>query len=89
MLTARKVTTSIWKNLTTAEAHEGAGTRDVCPHCGVKNTVLRSSLREMVFDILCAALLFALLIPVWCVAEHWLEDQSHRVLDRMGWHEPL
>jgi hypothetical protein len=77
------------RNSLPPQEKQGAGTNEVCPHCGAQFTPSRLSLREMVLAAICGSLLLLILVPAGWMAEQWIENQGHRVLDRMTWHEPL
>jgi len=66
-----------------------AETIEVCPHCGAQFTTSRPSLREMIVAAVCGSLLLLILVPAGSMAEKWIENQRHRILDRMTWREPL
>ena len=80
---------SRWRNRVPPLEKRGAGTNEVCPHCGAQFTPSPRSLREMVLAAICGSLLLLILVPAGWMAEQWIEDQGHRILDRMTWHEPL
>ena len=80
---------SRWRNRVPPLEKRGAGTNEVCPHCGAQFTRSRLSLREMVLAAVCGSLLLLILAPAGWMAEQWIENQGHRILDRMTWHEPL
>ena len=80
---------SRWRNRVPPQEKRGAGTNEVCPHCGAQFTPSRLSLREMLLAVLCGSLLLSILLPAGWVAKQWIENQGHRILDRMTWHEPL
>ena len=80
---------SRWRNKVPPQEKRGAGTNEVCPHCGAQFTQSRRSVREMVLAAICGSLLLLILVPAGWMAEHWIENQGHRILDRMTWHEPL
>lgn len=61
---------------------------DRCPHCGTP-TAARASPREFALIAVCVAVLFSVCVPIFFVAVQWVEDEAHRVVDRMVWHEPL
>ena len=83
------VTEPRWRNLVTPQEKQGAGTNDVCPHCSAQFTPSRLSFREMILVTVCGSLLLLILVPAGWMAEQWIENQRHRILDRMTWHEPL
>ena len=80
---------SRWGNRVPPQEKQAAETNDVCPHCGAQFTPSRLSLREMVLGAICGSLLLLILVPAGWMAEQWIENQGHRILDRMTWHEPL
>ena len=80
---------SRWRNRVPPQEKQGAGTNEVCPHCGAQFTPSRLSLREMVLAAVCGSLLLLILVPAGWMAEQWIENQGHRILDRMNWREPL
>ena len=43
----------------------------------------------MILTVVCGSLLLLILVPAGWVAEQWIENQGHRILDRVTWHEPL
>jgi putative effector of murein hydrolase LrgA (UPF0299 family) len=43
----------------------------------------------MALAAVCGVLLLSILLPAGWMAEQWIENQGHRILDRMTWHEPL
>jgi len=62
---------------------------DYCPHCSTPIAPARVSLREFALSAVCAAVLFSVCVSIFFVAVQWVEDEAHRVADRMVWHEPL
>ena len=80
---------SRWRNRVPPQEKQGAGTNEVCPHCGAQFTPSRLSLREMILAAVCGSLLLGTLVPAGWMAEQWIENQGHRILDRMTWREPL
>ena len=84
-----KVMASRWRNSVPPHEKLGAGTNEVCPHCGAQFTPSRLSLREMALAVICGSLLLLILVPAGWMAEQWIENQGHRILDHMTWHEPL
>ena len=80
---------SRWRNRVTLQEKRGSGTNEVCPHCGAQFTPSRISFREMILAAVCGSLLLLILVPAGWMAEQWIENQGHRILDRMTWHEPL
>lgn len=40
-------------------------------------------------SVVCGCLLLSILIPTALMAEHWMEDASHRFVDRMVWRKPV
>ena len=80
---------SRWRNRVTPQEKQGAGPNEVCPRCGEQFTQSRLSFREMILAAVCGSLLLLILVPAGCMAEQWIENQGHRILDRMTWHEPL
>jgi hypothetical protein len=84
-----KAMASRWRNRVTPHERRAAGTNEVCPHCGAQFTPSRLSLREMILAAICGSLLLSMLVPAGWMAEQWIENQGHRILDRMTWHEPL
>ena len=80
---------SRWRNRVPPLEKRGAGTNEVCPQCGAQFTQSRRSVREMVLAAICGSLLLLILVPAGWMAENWIENQGHRILDRMTWHEPL
>lgn len=73
----------------TPAPNQGSTTPDRCSKCGVPITSSRMSLREMAVNLICGCLLLSILIPAGLLAGHWMEDASHRLVDRMVWREPL
>ena len=43
----------------------------------------------MVVSVVCGCVLLSILIPAGLMAEHWMEDAGHRLVDRMVWREPV
>src|SRR5580658_10521758 len=80
---------SRWRNRVPPQEKRAAGTNEVCPHCGAQFTQSRRSVREMVLAAICGSLMLLILVPAGWMAEQWIENQGHRMLDRMTWHEPL
>jgi hypothetical protein len=80
---------SRWQNSVSPQEKQGAGTIEVCPRCGAQFTPSRLSLREMGLAASCGSLLLLILVPAGWMAEQWIENQGHRILDHMTWHEPL
>ena len=66
-----------------------SGKHEICPHCGAPIVSSRMSLREMAVSALCVSLLLFILVSAFLIAEPWLEEAGHRLVDRMAWHEPL
>lgn len=77
------------RNKATTRENEAAYTNRVCPHCGAQITSSRLSLREVILAAICGGLLLLIFVPSGWMAEQWIENQGHRILDRMTWHEPL
>jgi hypothetical protein len=77
------------RNRVPPQEKRGAGRNEVCPHCGAPFTPSRLSFRETILTAVCGSLLLLILVPAGWVAEQWIENQGHRILDRMTWHEPL
>ena len=77
------------RNSLPPQEKQGAGTNEVCPHCGAQFTPSRPSFREMILAAVCGSLLLLILVPAGWLAEQWIENQGHRILDRMTWHVPL
>jgi hypothetical protein len=46
-------------------------------------------MRDLVVNVVCWSLLLLILVPAGWMAEQWIENQGHRILDRMTWREPL
>ena len=80
---------SRWRNRATQQEKQGTGTNEVCPRCGAQFTPSRLSLRETILAAVCGSLLLLILVPAGSMAEKWIENQRHRILDRMTWREPL
>ena len=80
---------SRWRNRVPLQEKKAAGTNEVCPHCGAQFTPSRLSLREMILAAICGSLLLLILVPAGWMAEQWIENQGHRILDHMTLHEPL
>jgi hypothetical protein len=80
---------SRWRNRATQQEKQGTGTNEVCPRCGAQFTPSRLSLRETILAAVCGSLLLVTLVPAGWMAEQWIENQGHRILDRMTWREPL
>ena len=51
--------------------------------------VLRPSIHEMTVNVVCASLLLAIAVPAAWATEQWVGRQSHKVMDRMIWREPV
>ena len=77
---------SKWRNPTPNQ--EGM-TPERCPRCGAPIYSSTTSLREMVVSVVCGCVLLSILIPAGLMAEHWMEDAGHRLVDRMVWREPV
>ena len=60
-----------------------------CPRCGFPIASSRMSLREMALNLICGCMLLSILIPVGLLAEHWVEDVGHRLVEHMVWREPV
>ena len=80
---------SRWRNRVPPQENRGVGMNEVCPRCGAQFIPSRISLREMALAAVCGVLLLSILLPAGWMAEQWIENQGHRILDRMTWHEPL
>ncbi len=80
---------SRWRDRVPPREKQGAGTNEICPHCGAQFTPSRISFREMILAAVCGSLLLLILVPAGWMAEQWIENQGHRILDRLTWHEPL
>ena len=89
MKTTINAMASQWRNRVPPREKRGAGTNEVCPHCGAQFTPSRLLLREMILAAVCGSLLLLILVQAGWVAEQWIENQGHRILDRMTWREPL
>ena len=89
MKTTINAMASQWRNRVPPREKRGAGTNEVCPHCGAQFTPSRLLLREMILAAVCGSLLLLILVQAGWVAEQWIENQGHRILDRLTWHEPL
>ena len=76
---------SQWRNRVPPQEKRGAGTNEVCPHCGAQSSSSRLSLREMILAAVSGSLLLLILVPAVWVAEQWIENQGHRILDPMTW----
>jgi len=69
-----------------------ASANNVCPSCGARANAVRTSptsIREIAVTVVCGSLLLAIAVPAAWATEQWLERQSHRVMDRMIWREPV
>ena len=62
---------------------------EICPLRGGVSNPPRLSIREVLLNVVCAAVLLAILVPVVWFAEQWLERASQRTVDRMIWREPI
>jgi hypothetical protein len=62
---------------------------DRCPHCGAPIAASRVSLRDIALITVCVAVLFYVGVPAILITGQWAEDETHRFMDRMVWHEPL
>jgi len=80
---------SRWRNSVPPQEKRGAGTNEVCPHCGAQLTSSRLSLREMALAAVCGVLLLSILLPAGWMAKQWIDRQEDRFLDHMYWREPL
>lgn len=60
-----------------------------CPHCGAPVPFPRTTFRDIALNLVCGSLLLSILIPAGLLAEHWMEDAGHRLVDRMVWREPV
>ena len=49
----------------------------------------RMSVKEIAVNTLLLCLLLAVLIGIWPLVDHWVEQQTHRWIDPMTWREPL
>ncbi|HZY63772.1 MAG TPA: hypothetical protein VFE38_14720 [Edaphobacter sp.] len=47
------------------------------------------SIREITVSVVCGGLLLSILNPAVLMAEHWMEDAGHRLVNRMVWREPV
>lgn len=80
---------SQWRNRVPPREMRGAGTNEVCPHCGAQFTPSPLTFREMILASVCGSLLLLIFVPAGWLAEQWIENQGHRILDRMTWREPI
>jgi len=77
------------RNSVPPQKKQGAGTNEVCPHCGAQFTPSRLSLREMALATVCGALLLSILLPAGWMAKQWIDRQEDLLLDHLYWREPL
>ena len=77
------------RNSVPPQEKQGAGTNEVCPHCGTQFTPSRLSLREMVLAAICGSLLLSILLPAGWMAKQWIDRQGDLLLDHLYWREPL
>ena len=80
---------TIWKVLTGQGKTQGSSVNDVCPSCGARVTLLRSSIREVAVTTVGGCLLAVMLVSACWITEQWIEREGQRILDNMVWHEPL
>lgn len=81
---------STWKRWTNSRKTENAVMNDVCPCCGAKVYVSRTTVRDIALAVLCSVLLLAIAVPVAWATEQWMERQSQRIYDHMMiLHEPI
>jgi hypothetical protein len=71
---------------TTKTRIDGVGKR--CERCGVLLCSDKASLKEIVVNVGCVALLVFLLAPVIYVSSVWLEEHVHQFFRVPVWHEP-
>jgi hypothetical protein len=63
---------------------------EVFPRFGAQIAPRRPSLRELSVAAVCVSLLLSLVVPAcWVAGQQWEVRYGQRILDRMGWHEPL
>ena len=77
------------RNSVPPQKKQGAGTNEVCPHCGAQFTPSRLSLREMALATVCGALLLSILLPAGWMAKQWIDRQGDLLLDHLYCREPL
>ena len=77
------------RNSVPPQEKQGAGTKEVCPHCGAQFSPSLLSLREMALAAVCGVLLPSILLPAGWMAKQWIDRQEDRFLDHMYWREPL
>ena len=70
-----------WRNRVPPQEKQGAGTNEVCPHCGAQFTPSRLSFREVILAAVCLSLLLLIVVPAGWMAEQWIENQGRRILD--------
>ena len=64
------------------------GVRERCETCGALPCGDKMSLKEIVVNVACVALLILLLAPVVYVSSIWLEEHVHHRFRPPVWHEP-
>ena len=84
-----RATTSLRKKSTISGKAQQSEVNELCPLCGRMSNPPRLSIREVLLNVVCAAVLLAILVPVVWFAEQWLERASQRAVDRMIWREPI
>jgi hypothetical protein len=62
---------------------------DRCRRCGAPFASSRVSLRDIALITVCVVVLFSVGVPAILITARWAEDETHRIMDRMVWHEPL
>jgi len=43
----------------------------------------------MALAAVCGGILLSILVPAYWLTEQWMEQQGHRLFERLVWHEPL
>jgi hypothetical protein len=85
----KRVTTSQRREPTIMGEVQRSEVNEVCPQCGRRSNAPRLSIREVLLNSVCVAVLLAILVPAVWFAEQWLERASQRAVDRMIWREPI
>ena len=60
-----------------------------CPHCQEALTKTRMPIKEIVVNTLCLCFLLAMFVGVWRLANTWMGQHEHRLLNHLIWREPF
>jgi hypothetical protein len=81
---------SIWKSSTNRPKTEIGTPNEVCPCCGARVYVARTTAKEVAIATLCLLLLLAIAIPAAWATEQWMESEGQKIAHHiMIWQEPI